>query len=1814
MKPSKLFSVVFILFCLFIFGCGQQEKADFSRYIDSYTDGVIKSASPILINLNMTPDKGYQAGSVLPEDLLKLSPKVKGTLTLKADNTLEFIPAQSWENGASYKASLNLGALCNVPKEFKEFSFQFKVIPLSMSFEPGELLIEGGRDSILNYQAQIVSSDYIAPEAIEKMLEARHEGNNLPVAWTHENNRHRFVLRNIRKSGQGTTLKLKFSKEVLQNGENDIHIPGLHEFTVLQILADQGEQPIIRIVMSEKIAQSQDLNGLIQIAGTSGINYKIQDNTITVYPDFSEKSEGEIRIQIHKGIRSYSGNVLESEVNQTIRLASEKPKVKFIGKGVIVPSGNEVLIPFSAVSLKAVDILVIQVLQQNMNFFLQENSYDNSYELKRVGRPVFQKKIDLEKDHPNIDLNRWNDFTINLANLVKLEKGVIYRVKLRFKKSYTTLECAQEGEDSDFAAEDWDNPGYYSDYNYQANYEWEERENPCHISYYNGDHFTSKNIINTSLGILAKKAVNGKYFICISDLGTAAPVSDCDVILYNYQNQKIDSVRTDKDGFAFTRPDLKAFTILAQKGGDKAYLKVADASALSVSNFDVSGQNVQKGVKGFVYGERGVWRPGDEIYLSLILEDKLQMLPSGHPIVAQLLDPKGNVIQTKKGNVNECNIHSFNFKTDANAPTGYWNAVFKLGGLTFTKTLRIETIKPNRLSINILFPNENVVGEGISTAPVKVKTQWLHGAKTPDRKAIVEVKMNSGNGQFDSYPDYVFSDKTKYFEPYNETLFDGTTDSEGNFSFDPSKIKTTNAPGLLNAVFTTRVFEASGDFSITAQSIKYSPYKEYVGIRMPESEDNWYATDKPVRLNGVTVDASGKKTGSGTVNIEVYKLDWRWWWDSEYENTGSYINQGYNKKVFEKNLPVTEGAFSTDLNISQYGRYYIQATDKSGHTSGLIAYFGSWADAGSGDVATMLNISCDKKSYKTGEKIKIRIPSSDGGVAVVSLENGKTVKDLFRVQATKGSTVIEIDATSEMCPNIYAYVTLIQPHNNRDNDRPIRLYGVININIEDPALHLTPEIKVAPELRPSEEFTVTVKEKEGKPMNYTIAVVDEGLLSLTTFRTPDPFRSFYAREALGVRTWDFYDYIYGAYGARLDKAFAVGGDEALKVSQDEKTNRFKPVVIFEGPFTLKKGESKTHRFRMPEYIGEVRTTVVAANTGQYGAASANSQVKKPLMVSVAMPRLFTPGDLIEIPVTVFALNSSIKNATVNFSTDDKISVVGNASQSVTFNGKGEQVVWFKTKIKNQTGVSTIRVEVVSGKEKAGVSEDVKIRIPNPRITKVEKKELKAGETASFNSMLEGAEPSSVLEITSIPPLNLEQHLEYLISYPHGCAEQITSKAFPQLSLDRLMKLSVSDKIRIENNVKEVISQLKNYQTADGGFAYWPGSSYISDWASTYAANFLIAAQQQGYAVPAQLLQNDLNYIKRIANNWHPSDHYSQMEQAYRLYVLALARTPDLAAMNRMKESRLTETTAQWMLASAYALCNHKEIGEKIVRNIAQEVAPYRQTGRCYGSDTRDNAVILQAMVELGMQQDAYRMLEKISNGMSSGNWYSTQETAFALNAAASYVSRFLGSQNGVNVEIKTPDGKERIVLEKTVYQQPLKIRDGKISAEIKNEGKGTLHARLINSSAPLNVVTEKIMSGLLLDIHYYDNKGRAVNISDLPQGQDITAEVSIKNTGITGEYQELVLSYLLPSGFEIINERLAGNVNAYKGAENTDIRDDRFYIYFDLAQNQTKTFKFRFNTTFPGEYILPAIQCSAMYDNSIEAVLPGGKVAIRQTE
>jgi uncharacterized protein YfaS (alpha-2-macroglobulin family) len=473
-----------------------------------------------------------------------------------------------------------------------------------------------------------------------------------------------------------------------------------------------------------------------------------------------------------------------------------------------------------------------------------------------------------------------------------------------------------------------------------------------------------------------------------------------------------------------------------------------------------------------------------------------------------------------------------------------------------------------------------------------------------------------------------------------------------------------------------------------------------------------------------------------------------------------------------------------------------------------------------------------------------------------------------------------------------------------------------------------------------------------------------------------------------------------------------------------------------------------------------------------------------------------------------------------------------------------------------------------------------------------------------------------IEISAVPPLNLEKRLSYLVGYPYGCIEQTTSSVFPQLYLADLVDLSVTRKNEIENNIRTGISRLKSFQIAGGGLTYWPGDTYADDWGTCYAGHFMLEAEQKGYTLPMGFLTSWKNFQKQKAISWTYNASYSNDElvQAYRLYTLALAKAPELGAMNKLLERKSLSIQARWRLAAAYQLAGKPEEARKLVATATMVIKPYRELYWSYGSDTRDEAMIVETLCLLNMKSKAADLVKTISSDLSQDEWMSTQTTAYCLIA----ISRFTGSGNGNGIHVsyalnggttlRVETGKALAIMDMGLNKS---FTGG--NTRVTNEGKNILYARVVLQGIPAQGDLTSAQNDLKMSVAYFTTDGKKVDPATLPQGINFITEVTITNPGIRGTYRQMALTQIFPSGWEIINSRMSEV--AQSGTQSSpytymDVRDDRVNTYFDLDPNRSKTFRIMLNSTYLGRFYLPAVYCSAMYDNTINARIPGKWVEI----
>jgi uncharacterized protein YfaS (alpha-2-macroglobulin family) len=1557
----------------------------------------------------------------------------------------------------------------------------------------------------------------------------------------------------------------------------------------------------ITIVFSRPLGKNASEKGLVTLDGAARSYRTVEGNQIFI--DFENQKKPVMTLKVSGNIKDADGNALGADYVTTYDGNEPKPEVQLLLSGNILPDAEKLLLPFKAVNLEAVDLTIIEIFPDNVLMFLQDNDIDESSYLRRSGRLVYRQKVNLD---PSKDLHQWNEHAVDLGPLFRKDPGAIYRIRLGFKKEYSLYGHKEPSRTRSLSSglptkEDeavWDEPNaWYWDNDIDwSEYDYSESDNPEKPSYYmESERFPYVNLMASRIGLLAKRNSGDKIWINANDILTAKPLSDVSITLYNFQLQRIASGRTDGSGQAELTASQAPYIVVGRSGKDVSYLKVNEGTQLSTSRFDVGGVNASDGIKGFVYGDRGVWRPGDTLHVALILRDRDGLLPPNHPATLEVYTPEGQ-FYTREVLHGVDGFYTKDLVTSPDDPTGFWNAYFKVGGSTFHKSLHIETIKPNRLKVVSGLDGSSI--QGGSRAVLDISSNWLTGPAASGLKASAELTLRSSYASFKGFEDYTFRNPAASFSSETYSLYRTTLDGAGCARVAVDWPSASEAPGMLSATVVSSVMEEGGDESFISETVPYAPFPAFVGIRTADTNSYYLETDKDQPVRVAVVDKDGKRLSGRKLEYRVFKLKWGWWWESAGSDLDSYVDGSYASLLTSGTVTSSskDASFSFRVDYPDWGRVLILVRDVlGGHVSGKVVtvdwpeYRGR-ADRKDPEGLSMLTFSTDKPSYQVGETAKVFIPAAKGGQAIVSLENASQVLSREQVATSDKDTPYSFKVTPEMAPNFYVHITLLQNYGATENDLPLRLYGVQRVAVENPASHLAPVVKMPDVLSPEEPFTLQVSEQSGKAMTYTVAIVDEGLLDLTAFKTPDPWKTMYETEALGIRTWDLYDKVVGAFSGRFNPLLAVGGDENNVVAA-RKDNRFNPVVKFIGPCTLKKGSDK-HKITLPMYVGSVRVMVVAGHDGAYGSAEKTVPVKAPLMVVSSLPRVISDGESVTMPVNVFALTSAVKDVNVSISTEGPLSVNGGSSVPLHFSAEGDQIARFALKASG-TGTARVTVKAEGGGKKASETIAIEVRNPHAEAVSVVRKSLKAGKSADFE-----AKGDATLTLAGFPALDPTEVFVQMRDYPYNCSEQLSSRGLSLLHI--LPMLSGDDAKGAREIIETLIQQLYSRQKSDGGFGYWSSSSTSDLWVSSMAGIFLTEAEAKGFKVSKGVLASWAKFQKNISNAYRSAGNsvFDEMDECYRLYSLALAGSPLLGSMNRLKENKNLGYRSAWVLACAYAAAGKVQTASAIIDGLGsknfEEYSPYNRT---YGSSTRDKAIAIEALALTDHVAEALPLAQEVAERFNNAA-FSTQETAFAAIALDRLSSKASSS-------LKAEVGGKSVSSAKGFHSMKA---EGSFS--VKNTSEGPVYATLVSRWMPeATDVTPARSSGLEISVTYKDANGKVISPDKLVQGSEFTASIKVKNLNRASGYNLMALQQVVPSGWEILNERLRGTLES-DGYDLIDIRDDRVQWIFSLGAAAEKTFSIKLRAAYEGSYVLPEVSCQAMYEPSVAANTASGTTQV----
>jgi uncharacterized protein YfaS (alpha-2-macroglobulin family) len=1476
------------------------------------------------------------------------------------------------------------------------------------------------------------------------------------------------------------------------------------------------------------------------------------------------------------------------------------PQVEFVSNGIVLPSSNKKKIQFYTTNLKRVHLQVKKVFPNQIGNFIQSEQLSSSKTRNKAFRDNYSSNVGVILKNQTIDLgteqNEWVLNEFDLSDLFGSYDDGLFLIRINFTPEDVAIPIEVN----------------------VLNYIVEKGQ-------------IYKPVFLSDLGITVKIADNRTY-VFVTDIITGKPRASVKVILLDYDGDVRNNTTTDKQGLATFSSD-RYFSYVLAKDGKQVTALNRDEMRWSNSGFDIGGvQEGRNNTKGFIYTERGVYRPGDSIHVGFLVKNEGNSFPANHPVNIRVRDPQYNTAYEYNSTKSRDGFYVFAFKTDDNAQTGTYNITINAGGSWFYKDLKIETVVAEQLKVSVKPRKKQFIWTD-KTIDFDINAKYLFGAPAANLKAEATIELYPWEITFPKYSEFSFTRADVEFKTITQNVLKKELDAEGNLKGTWYLPSLGNVPSALKMKIIAKILEKGGQPNEGWNVVNKHVYPNYVGLQDP-SGYGYFKTGESVKFPLVLLDIDGKKVNGRSLQYRIFRNDKRWWYqyDSRSHYRLKYKEDNQTYLELEGEVTTSEGANYINFTPNENGEYLIEVNDGgNGHTASMFFSAYKYAGSAGGELNEgTLALKSDKAKYAPNETAKIKLPNPKMGNILVTIEKGNEMLKWFWVDPANSSSdelIIDIPISKAMLPNAYATVSVLQPHDQTVNDRPIRMFGIIPLLVEDPDTKLNYTILSDDNLVPNEDFTISISTQNQKKSQFTIAVVDEGLLSLTQFRTPRPWKEFYKKIGLFIESYDVFSHVISANKGDVFQTFSIGGSDDMDYRESQLDpvdgkKRFEPVCMFKGPlFTDNSGNAKV-TFHMPNYNGAVRVMVVGTNEGSFGNADKTIPVRSEIIMQPSIPRILNPGDAFILPVSLFKINPKVKNAQFTISTEGPLEVLSENTISVDFSQESEAFISFKVKVKEAIGQAKITIDGVSGQVQVQSETNIKVVPSATRTYDKLTQKVEKGKSIDIKVPKVGLEGTNnaTLEVSLFPNMDFDHRLKWLIRYPYGCIEQTTSSVFPQLCLKKMGFFPKDEIKEIDNNINEGISRLQLFLLSNGGFSYWPGNTTASEWGSNYATHFLVEAKKMGYSVPEFMYNSAMSGMKNAA-----SRHLGKLTtRVNRTFILALANEKSMSEMNMLMENELDKmsSTEKWMLATAYHLAGAPEVSEKIVMNAGTTTQEYDPFSYNYGSKYRDDAIILYCATLMKKMDIAELMAQSVALKLSGKDYLSTQSSGYMLLALGKYFEAI-----GISAEKgQVISGTITLANGKTIdFNQ-----EGRYSVKIKDNFDQNIQCALSDASnadkvfvtlswngVPLKDEAQASQKNLALEVSWYDENGNEINPQNCKQGTTIFGKYSVKNTSPLRELSEIALVQIIPSGWAIENTRLnntmlpdwvrAWNVNK---EDFLDMRDDRVMWFFDLKDQVTLDFVVKINCVNAGDFWLPAALTEAMYNSDFKANTEGKKVHV----
>lgn len=1804
-NPHLLFIEILLTSFLFVlWGCSSFN--DIKVVETNFKNATIAEKQNLVFHFNkkLYPDSLIN-GKWDTTHYIEFEPKVLGYFKWNSGDELVFSPRFGFQPGTEYKAVLTpkllekyIGQKGN-DKFVEDPTLHFNTAPLQV-VQTGTQWLKAKDNAQVMVQLNLDFNYNVDVASTASKLAITTSGN--PVSFSVVNGGLSKTISvqflPVNTSGQNSDIQVRLANGISIAGTHSatskdtsfkVDIPSRNRLDVTSLDAQHdGLQGVIDIALSQPVS-AENLNNYITIKPSVAFNAAASDRGITITSESFDPTET-YKLTISKKLAGDYGGHLLLDYTADVKFGKLEPALSFVNeKGMYLSDKGYKNLALNMVQVPKVRVSVVKVYENNIlqlfrkgsrtGYYYDEESdeYGGSYEYyntENIGDTVYTKLYDVDKLPAK---NAMHFLNLDFSDKLRGYNGV-YVITV----ASTEQKWVQE----------------------------------------------SKILSLSDIGLIAKKEDN-RVLVFANSIKNATPMEGVKIAFISNTNQIVYSKETNKDGVAILEnvdkeaPGFDVGMVSAKQGDEYSFL-VFNNTQIETSRFDVGGRISNKtGLNAWIYAERNLYRPGETIHASTIVRDESWNVPGEMPVKLRLLMPNGKEMSVKKMVLNEQGSAESAFDIPKAALTGVYVLQVYSGNdvLLNSYDFNIEDFIPDRIKSELKVNKTDFnIGENILSS---VQADNLFGTPAVNRNVEWELGIEKDVFRPKSFEDYNFNVVKKF--NFKSDLRSAKTDDKGHINESFTIPNSLASSGLLAGNIRATVFDETGRPVHRFTQFKIWSQPAYIGVKRV---NDYVGTKAPVPLHLVAVNKEGKLQALNAT-VTVLKKEWQ----NVIQESGGrykYVSQWSDKTISVQKVTISGSNTVYSFTPSQSGEYEVRVAVENSDTYVSETFYAySWGDTqySSFEVNNEGNVTIktNKEKYTKGENMDLLFTTPFEGRMLVSIERNHVLEYHFLETSNKTAS-LTIKTTDAFLPNVYVAATLFRPM--KGDNMPLTVaHGYSNITIDDKENKLPVQVTMTDRSRSQMKQTIHVSTV---PNAYiTVAAVDEGILQVRNYDSPDPYDYFYQKVALGVNSYDVYPFLLPEYNIGQSSS---GGDGAASEMKSRVNplfvNRVKNVSFWSGIQKADASGKLSYSIDVPQFSGKLRVMVVAYKNKAFGSYNNGMTVADPIVISTALPRFLSPGDKAVMPITLSNTTGKAVNANVEVLTEGPLHISKATTTTINIPANNESRALFELNAADQIGAGKVSVSVKALNETFTNETEIAVRPPASLQKQYSSGIIKSGSSETVtapSNFIAGSVDGSFL-VAKTPMVQFTKNLNYLVQYPYGCVEQTVSSVFPQLYFADLVTAMGHNKSNTQEanyNVQQAILKLQSMQLPDGSLSYWPGGNYSSWWGSVYAAHFLQEAAKAGFDVNPGFNNKLLGYLKaKLKKRETTTLYYNGNQQKviiakevpYSLYVLALAKQPQTSLMNYYKaNSGALSLDGKYLLAAAYMIAGNAEQGKLVLPTAFKGERSFTEFGGSFYSYVRDMGVSLNALLDADPTNVQIGELARMmTDQMQKQYSLNTQENAFAILALGKIAKKSMAEDGHASAYI----GQKKVAdISNTPWSVRLKeYADQSLKVAVE---KGNFYYFKEFSGISRDGSVKESDHHMQVRRTFYDRNGNVLTGNRFKQNDLIIVKLTL--TGERGlQVDNVVLTDMLPAGFEIENTRLVDLPTVKWITEknsNTpdymDIRDDRLNLFTSI-KGDPQVFYYMVRAVSPGVYRLGPVQADAMYNGAYYSANGAGTITVTE--